>query len=107
MSNYVTYIDNYNDLSNLARFYVEVDKLYDFREKNPSEVSHVNSGLIVTSQYDEISGIYYSNTKSDKLYYKSVYKNLEEEYVVHLKTIKVRDTTIPDKVWNKYKASDY
>ena len=30
---YTTTINNYNDLSNLTNFYLELDKLYNFKEK--------------------------------------------------------------------------
>ena len=40
---YTTTINNYNDLSNLTNFYLELDKLYNFKEKDPQKILHIDS----------------------------------------------------------------
>ena len=102
---YTTTINNYTDLSNLTNFYLELDKLYNFKEKDPKKILHIDSGLICSDILGSIDGINFSFKKSDELKYEPVYKIIEKNYVSHLKWFNLTDPTIPDNIWDKYDAA--
>ena len=98
-------IHDYNDLPNLAKFYIELDKLYSFNESKPQEVSHDNTGSIKSKILGSIESINFSYNRATRLQYDNVYNDIEKRYVGHLKWFNLYDPTVPENVWNKYKAS--
>ena len=102
---YTTTINNYNDLSNLTNYYLELDKLYNFKEREPKKISHIDSGTICSDILGSIEGINFSYKKSDELKYNEVYKDIEKRYVGHLKWFNLTDPSVPSNIWDKYDAT--
>lgn len=99
-------VKDYNDLSNLSKYIVEIDNLYKFNINNVEEIGLSIADLIDVISFFEtecsIEGISYSTSTKTRLKYDSVYKQLEEKYIKHLKKFNLTDDTIPQKVWDKY-----
>ena len=99
-------VKDYNDLSNLSKYIVELDNLYQFNIKDVDKIELWNADLADVIGFSKtecsIEGISYSTSTKTRLKYDSVYKQLEEKYIKHLKKFNLTDDTIPQKVWDKY-----
>ena len=103
---HVITVDDYNDLSNLSRYIVEIDNLYQFNieDVETKNLGNVNLADVISFSKTEssIEGVSYSTSKKARLKYKKVYKILEEQYITLLKKFNLTDDTIPKDIWNKY-----
>lgn len=103
---HVITVDDYNDLSNLSRYIVEIDNLYQFNIEDVETINlgNVNLADVISFSKTEssIEGVSYSTSKKARLKYKKVYKILEEQYITLLKKFNLTDDTIPKDIWNKY-----
>lgn len=99
-------IKDYSDLSNLSKYIVELDKLYQFNIKDIEKIELKDSILVDTirfsKNYSSIESIPYSTSKKARLKYDKVYKQLEGRYINQLKQFNITDKTIPNDIWNKY-----
>lgn len=99
-------VNDYNDLSNLSKYIVEIDNLYQFNIKDVKKVNLWNADLADVISFSKtessIEGISYSTSKKTRLKYEKVYKILEKQYITQLKKFNLIDDTIPKDIWNKY-----
>lgn len=99
-------IKDYTDLSNLSKYIVELDNLYQFNIKDIEEIGLRNDDLADVISFSKtqsaIEGISYSTSEKTRLKCDKVYKQLEEQYIKQLKQFNLTDETIPNDVWNKY-----
>lgn len=106
IGSHVITIKDYTDLSNLSKYIVELDSLYQFNIKDIEKIELWNVDLADVISFSKtecsIGGISYSTNKKSRLSYDKVYKQLEEQYINQLKQFNLTDETIPNNVWNKY-----
>lgn len=102
---FYTCIENYEQLSDLVDFLIEMDNVYDFDEDDIDYISRVenNLGLLVgDDKYKTFTTIEYAPYGDRKLSYEQLYPYLEEQYVLMVKQYGIIDSTIPDDVYEKY-----
>lgn len=83
IGSHIIYVENNDSLSDLSRYIVELDNLYQFNIKNIDEIELWIVDLkdvISFSDKCSIEGITYSTNKRARLKYKKVYKELEKQY---------------------------
>lgn len=106
IGSHIITIKDYTDLSNLSKYIVELDNLYQFNIKDIKKTELKDSILVDTirfsKNYSSIESIPYSTSKKARLKYDKVYKQLEERYIQQLKQFNITDNTIPNDIWNKY-----
>lgn len=106
---FYTCIENYEQLSDMAYFLIEMDNIYDFDEDDIDYISRVenNLGLLVGDDKDKtFTTIEYAPYGDRKLSYEQLYPYLEEQYVLMVKQYGIIDSTIPDDVYEKYTEED-
>lgn len=103
---HVITVNDYTDLSNLSKYIVELDNLYQFNIKDVEKIELGNADLADVIGFSKtkssIEGISYSTSKKTRLKYDKVYNQLEEQYIKQLKQFNLTDETIPQNVWNKF-----
>lgn len=106
IGSHIITIKDYTDLSNLSKYIVELDSLYQFNIKDIEEIELWNVDLADAISFSKtecsIGGVSYSTNNKSRLNYDKVYKQLEEQYINQLKQFNLTDETIPNNVWNKY-----
>lgn len=106
IGSHIITIKDYTDLSNLSKYIVELDNLYQFNIKDIEEIELWNVDLADVISFSKtqsaIEGISYSTSEKTRLKCDKVYKQLEEQYVKQLKQFNLTDETIPNDIWNKY-----
>lgn len=99
-------IKDYSELSDVSKYIVEIDALYNFNIKKGKKIEFNNELMTDTISFSKtacgIGGIPYSTSENSRLTYKEVYKELERLYVERLKWFNLTDDTIPQDIWNKY-----
>lgn len=103
---HVITVNDYTDLSNLSKYIVELDNLYQFNVKDigKTELGLADFADVISFSKTEsaIEGVSYSTNNKTRLKYDKVYNQLEEQYIKELKQFNLTDETIPQNVWNKY-----
>ena len=106
-----TFIGSYDDIDDLADFFIELDRLYAFELKSKYFKSELKVGNIMglgvgvihffSSSY-EFSGPDFSHSHKARLERDELKEALTKKYVLSLKADDKRDPTIPQEVWDKY-----
>lgn len=106
IGSHIITIKDYTDLSNLSKYIIELDNLYQFNIKDIEKIELWNVDLTDVINFSKtessIEGVSFSTNKKLRLKYDTVYKQLEEQYVKQLKKFNLTDETIPKNIWNKY-----
>lgn len=92
-------VNNYNDIDKLAKFIMRLDELYEFNEKKPELIRHVDAGALSFSK-NSIEAPKFSTNRKNRLKYDDVYKEIVTSYIKQLKRFGDFDSTIPEDVWN-------
>lgn len=94
---------NYEDISKLAQYAVELDKLYGFNELKPDRMVPINIGALSFSDPgNSIEGPRFSTNEKKRLIYDEVYNEMVASYIAQLIQFDQTDETIPEEVWSQY-----
>ena len=102
---FYTCIENYDQLSDLTLFLIDMDYIYDFDEEDMGKLERVENhlGLLEDGEWHKtFATIEYAPYGDKKLSYEQLYPYLEEQYVLMIKRNGMLDSTIPDDVYEKY-----
>lgn len=99
-------IKDYSDLSNLSKYIVQIDDLYNFNIKKSKKIKFNNELMTDSVSFSktgcDIDGIPYSTSDNSRLTYETVINELERNYIERLKWFGLKDDLIPQNIWNKY-----
>ena len=102
---FYTCIENYDQLTDLTLFLIDMDYIYDFDEDDMGKLERVENhlGLLEDGEWHKtFATIEYAPYGDKKLSYEQLYPYLEEQYVLMIKNYDLYDSTIPDDVYDKY-----
>lgn len=102
---FITLIESYEQLDEMAEYLIDMDYIYDFDEKNMSKIKRVENhlGYMKYGEWEyTFATIEYAPYGDKKLDYDQLYPYLEKEYVLMVKRNGILDSTIPRDVYDKY-----
>ena len=102
------HVTNYEDIEKVAKFVIELDELYAFKENKTNRIEHIRVGTVAFSDPgNSIEGPMFSTNDRDRLKYSDVYNEILDEYTKQLKKFSAWDDTIPDKIWSEHQENEW